>query len=85
VSFAGDVAYLTSGDAGTFRVFSHDGARLLHETPVPKGSYNVQYGFGRVLTPSLGGGTLTVLDQHGRLLASVHVAQSCHDACFAPS
>jgi hypothetical protein len=84
VTFGGGVAFLTSGDAGTFRVLSQDGTRLLRETSVPKGSYNVQFGRGRVLTPSLGGGELSVLDGHGRLLASVHVAQSCHDACFAP-
>lgn len=85
VTFGGGVAFLTSGDAGTLRVLSQDGTRQLREVAVPRGSYNVQYGNGLVLTPSLGGGTLTVLDVHGRVLASVHVAQSCHDACFSPA
>jgi hypothetical protein len=53
-------------------------------TPVPVGSYNVQYGFGRVITASLGRGTLTVLDRRGALLARVQVSSSCHDACFLP-
>ena len=51
----------------------------------PIGSYNVQYGLGRVITPSLGRGTLTVLDRRGALLARVQVASSCHDACFLPA
>jgi hypothetical protein len=54
-------------------------------TPIPVGSYNVQHGHGRVITPSLSHGTLTVLNERGALLATVHVAASCHDACFAPS
>jgi DNA-binding beta-propeller fold protein YncE len=83
VTFGHGVAYVTSGDAGTFRVLSQDGARMLRETRVPRGSYNVQYGRGSVLTPSLDDGTLTVLDVRGNVLASVRVAQSCHDACFA--
>jgi hypothetical protein len=53
-------------------------------TPIPIGSYNVQHGFGRVLTASLASGTLTVLDRRGALLARVRVAGSCHDACFLP-
>ena len=85
VTFGSGVAFLTSGDAGTLRVLSQDGTRQLRELPVPRGSYNVQYGNGIVLTPSLGAGTLTVLAAHGRLLETIHVAQSCHDACFAPS
>ena len=58
------VAYVTSGDSGTFHVQDLDG-RVLRTTPVPIGSYNVQYGFGRVLTASLARGTLAVLDRHG--------------------
>jgi hypothetical protein len=85
VTFDGGVAFVTSGDAGTLRVLSQDGTRQLREVAVPRGSYNVQYGRGLVLTPSLGGGMLTVLDAHGRVLASIRIAQSCHDACFAPA
>jgi hypothetical protein len=84
VSFAGALAYVTSGDAGTFRVHSRATGRVLRTTPIPVGSYNVQHGHGRVITPSLAHGTLAILNERGALLATVHVAASCHDACFAP-
>jgi hypothetical protein len=83
VTFGDGVAYVASGDAGLLRVLSLDG-RLRRTTPIPTGSYNVQHGFGRVLTASLDRGTLTVLDRRGALLARVQVAGSCHDACFWP-
>lgn len=81
VTFGRRRAYVTSGDAGVLRVQTL-GGRVLRSTPIPVGSYNVQHGPGRVITPSLGRGTLTVLDLHGSLLARVDVADSCHDACF---
>lgn len=81
VTFGDGRAYVTSGDSGLLRV--HDLAgRLLRTTPIPTGSYNVQQGFDRVLTPSLEHGTLTVVDRRGALLARIQVASSCHDACF---
>jgi hypothetical protein len=83
VTFGDEVAYVSSGDAGMLRVLSLDGG-LRRTTPIPVGSYNIQHGFGRVLTASLSLGTLTVLDRGGALLARVHVAGSCHDACFLP-
>lgn len=81
VTFGRDRAYVTSGDAGVLRVQTLSG-RVLRSTPIPVGSYNVQHGPGRVITPSLELGTLAVLDAHGALLARVDVAGSCHDACF---
>lgn len=83
VTFARDVAYVTSGDSGTLRVHRLDG-KPLHEAQIPQGSYNVQFGQGRVLTPSLERGTLAVAGRSGALLARIQVADSCHDACFAP-
>jgi hypothetical protein len=83
VTFGEGVAYVTSGNAGTLRVLTLDG-RLLRTTPVPVGSYNVQHGFGLVLTASLSHGSLTILDRRGASLARVEVARSCHDACFFP-
>ncbi len=82
VTFAARRAYVTSGDSGTFHVHALDG-RVLRSTRVPAGSYNVQSGRGLVLTPSLTQGTVAVLDARGSLLATVQVAGSCHDACFA--
>jgi DNA-binding beta-propeller fold protein YncE len=85
VAFSGTSAYVTSGDAGTLRVHARASGRVVRTTPIPVGSYNVQHGHGRVITPSLSKGTLTVLNERGALLATVQVAASCHDACFAPS
>jgi hypothetical protein len=83
VAFAGGRAFVTSGDSRTCRV--HDPAgRLLRTAPVAVGSYNVQAGPARVLTPSLDDGVLTVLDVRGGVQARVEVAPSCHDACFLP-
>jgi DNA-binding beta-propeller fold protein YncE len=81
VTFAGDVAYVTSGWSGTLRLHHVDG-RPIRETPVPVGSYNVQGGAGRVVTPGLGNGTLSILDERGRLLREEKVARSSHDACI---
>jgi outer membrane protein assembly factor BamB len=80
VSFARGLAYVTSGWSGTMRVHRITGEQL-RRNPVPVGSYNVQSARGRVLTPALGHGTLTVLDERGRTLYRVQVARSSHDAC----
>jgi DNA-binding beta-propeller fold protein YncE len=83
VSFGRGVAYVTSGDAGTFRVHSLADGSVRRETRVPIGSYNVQSGpGGLVLTPALGRGTLCVLNAGGELLHEVQVSSSSHDACF---
>jgi DNA-binding beta-propeller fold protein YncE len=81
VTFAGATAYVTSGWSGTLRLHRSDG-RPLRQVPVPVGSYNVQHGLGRVVTPSLGRGTLTILDEQARLLGRERVARSSHDACL---
>ena len=47
VTFAGRLAYVTSGWSGTVRVHRVDG-RELRRNPVPLGSYNVQAAAGRV-------------------------------------
>jgi DNA-binding beta-propeller fold protein YncE len=82
VTFGSGKAYVASGYSGTFAVHSLTDGRRLATTPVPFGSFNVQAGFGRVLTPSLVDGKLSVLDPGGRRLTEVRVASSCHDACF---
>jgi DNA-binding beta-propeller fold protein YncE len=81
VTFIGGRAYVASGDDGTLRVHLLDG-RLLRRTAVPVGSYNVQQGWGVVLTPSLQRGTLAILGSDGRLRHTTPVARSSHDACF---
>jgi DNA-binding beta-propeller fold protein YncE len=82
VTFAGGLAYVTSGDDGILRVHNARTGRLLRVTSVPTGSYNVQQGWGRILTPSLAQGTLCVLTRGGVLVERVRVAASSHDACF---
>jgi DNA-binding beta-propeller fold protein YncE len=82
VTFLGDSAYVSSGDDGTLRVQSLRDGRVLHTTSVPVGSYNVQEGWGWIMTPSLERGTFCVIDAHGRLRRRVQVASSSHDACF---
>jgi DNA-binding beta-propeller fold protein YncE len=82
VTFRGGKAYVTSGDDGTLRVHSLVDGRVLRQTEIPLGSYNVQQGPGRILTPSLARGTLCVLDTAGRVRRRVQVARSSHDACF---
>lgn len=83
VTFAAGRAFVTSGGSGTCRVHDLSG-RFLRTAPVAAGSYNVQAGSGRVLTPSLDDGVLTVLDVRGGVRSRIHVAPSCHDACFLP-
>jgi DNA-binding beta-propeller fold protein YncE len=80
VTFGNGRVFVTSGDSGTLHVQAHDG-RVLTRTAIPVGSYNVQFSHGRVVTPSLSRGTLTILDAAGRRLAIVQVSSSCHDAC----
>jgi len=80
VTFARGLAYVTSGWSGTVRVHRAAGQEL-RRNPVPLGSYNVQSAAGRVVTPSLGHGALTVLDTSGRTLYRARVARSSHDAC----
>jgi DNA-binding beta-propeller fold protein YncE len=85
VTFLGGRAYVTSGASGTVRVYDERSARLLAMARVPVGSYNVQFAAGRILTPSLDEGTLSVLDVDGRVRERVRVAPSSHDACLAYS
>jgi len=81
ITFLNRTAHVTSGDDGTLRVHSLDG-RVRRTTRIPQGSYNVQNGWGVILTPSLSQGTLCVLGERGGLRRRVHVAPSSHDACF---
>jgi DNA-binding beta-propeller fold protein YncE len=81
VTFLGGRAFVTSGDDGVLRVHARDGS-LLRSVPVPGGSFNVQQGWGVILTPSLSQGTLCVLSGRGARMQQVRVARSSHDSCF---
>jgi hypothetical protein len=81
VAFGPRAAYVASGEGPSVRVHALDDGRVLRAQRVPYGSYNVTRRAGRVLTPSLGVGTLSVLDARGRLRWDVRVAPAAHDAC----
>jgi DNA-binding beta-propeller fold protein YncE len=69
-----------SGAAGRVRVHRPDG-RLLITTRVPLDSYNVTYGGGHVVTPSLMLGTVTTLTGTGAFIRRDKVTRQSHDAC----
>jgi DNA-binding beta-propeller fold protein YncE len=81
ITFGPSLAYVASGEGRSLHTHSLTDGRLLRATRIPIGSYNVQRGADRVLTPSLNTGTLTLLDRHGRVRASTRVARAAHDAC----
>ncbi len=81
VTFAEQKAFVASGDDGTVRRHRLDGG-LVREARVPVGSYNVTFGWGRVISPSLSSGTLSVLGRDGRVDAVRTVARAAHDACI---
>ena len=82
VAFGQRRAFVASGDDGTVRRHNLDGS-LVREARVPHGSYNVAF-FDRVglVSPSLGAGTVAVLDRNGRVRAVRKVARAAHDACI---
>lgn len=81
VTFAREKAFVASGDDGTVHRHRLDG-ELVSEARVPLGSYNVTFGWNRLVTPSLGEGTLSLLDRNGRVQAVRKVARAAHDACI---
>jgi DNA-binding beta-propeller fold protein YncE len=81
VAFARDRAFVACGDDGTVRRHRLNGD-LVREARVPVGSYNVTFADGRLVTPSLGAGTVTFLDRDGRVRAVRRVARAAHDACI---
>ena len=81
VTFADDRAFVTSGDDGVLRIHALDG-RQVGSAAVPRGSYNVQQGFGLILTPSLSQGTLCTFSAGGVPIERQRIARSSHDACF---
>jgi DNA-binding beta-propeller fold protein YncE len=75
-----DRVYVASGDSGTLREYRMADAKLLRTRRVTIGSYNVCAQAGRVITPSLDDGRLTLLDSRG--LRSAQLAPHAHDACL---
>ena len=83
ITFDKTNAYVTSGLSGTLRVYDLGGT-LRSTTRIPAGSYNVQQSNGWIVTAALGHGSLTILDDTGKVLRKVQVARSSHDACVVP-
>ena len=81
VAFGGGEVFVASGDDGTVRRHRLDG-ELLSRARVPLDSYNVTFGWGRAVTPSLGRGTVSVLGRDGRVLDVRRIAKAAHDACI---
>jgi DNA-binding beta-propeller fold protein YncE len=81
VTFARQKVFVACGDDGVIHRHRLDGERV-SEARVPLGSYNVTFGFGRVVTPSLGQGTVSLLDRNGSVRSVRRVADAAHDACI---
>jgi DNA-binding beta-propeller fold protein YncE len=81
VTFGPHAAYVASGEGRSLTVHALDDGRARHRAVTPLGSYNVARGAGRVLTPSLHSGELTVLDAAGRVRWSVTIGAAAHDVC----
>ncbi len=73
---------MASGEGRSLTVHALDDGRVLRRTQTPLGSYNVARGAGRVVTPSLSSGELTVLDDAGGGRWSVQIGGAAHDACL---
>ncbi len=75
-------AYLTSGDDGTLRIVSLRTERTLRTVSTAPGSFNVATDASLVLVSSLTNGTLTELDESGRILLRKRVAPAARDAAL---
>jgi DNA-binding beta-propeller fold protein YncE len=82
VAMAGPRVFVASGADGQMRVRRPDG-RLLRTTRIPLDSYNVTFGDGHVVTPSLMLGTVTTLGSTGAFIRREQVTRASHDACIA--
>jgi hypothetical protein len=82
VTFGAGRAFVASGLDGSLRVQRVGDGRTLARTAVAKGSYNVQHGADRVVTPSLDDGMVTLLSPAGEVLFLRRVAAAAHDACL---
>ena len=80
VAFAGELAFVASGDDGSVRIHRSNGD-LVRRDEVPLGSYNVTVGARHALTPSLSRGTVSVLDATGRVRVVRRISRAAHDAC----
>jgi DNA-binding beta-propeller fold protein YncE len=71
--------YVTSGSDGTLRIFSAATGRTLRLVRTPYGSFNLGLAGGLVTVASLYRGTLTELDDSGRVLLRRRLAPAARD------
>ncbi len=81
VTFARQKAFVACGDDGVVYRHRFDGERV-RQARVPIGSYNVTFGWGQVVTPSLNDGTVSLIDRNGRVRVVRRIARAAHDACI---
>jgi DNA-binding beta-propeller fold protein YncE len=74
--------FVACGADGRLQVHRPNG-RLLRTTRIPLDSYNVTFGSGHIVTPSLTLGTVTTLGGTGAFIRREHVTAAAHDACIA--
>jgi DNA-binding beta-propeller fold protein YncE len=82
VAMGNNRVFVASGADGRMQVHRRDG-QLLRTTHIPLDSYNVTFGFGHVVTPSLMLGTVTTLGSTGAFIRRERVTAAAHDACVA--
>jgi DNA-binding beta-propeller fold protein YncE len=82
VAIGGGRVFVASGADGQMHVFRAD-RRRLRTTRIPLDSYNVTWGSGHVVTPSVVLGTVTTLGRTGAFIRRERVSDAAHDACIA--
>jgi YVTN family beta-propeller protein len=83
VAFGLRNAYVTSGYGRSLEIVSPSSGRVLRRIETPYGSFNVATSGGLVLTASLLNGTVTELDDRGRVLMVRRVAPATRDVDVA--
>ena len=83
VAFAAGDAYITSGYASSIEMVSLTSGKVLRTTTVPYGSFELDAGYGLVVTASLLRGTLAVLTGQLHVLRVIKVAPVTRDVALA--
>ena len=81
VTFARGKAFVAAATTARFAATGSTASSCARRASRPARTTST-FGWGRVVTPSLGGGTLAVLDRNGRVRAIRRVARAAHDACI---
>ena len=82
VAFAAGNAYITSGYGNSIEMVSLTSGKVVRTTTVPYGSFELDAGYGLVVTSSLFRGTLAVLTGQLRVLRVIKVAPVTRDVAL---